>query len=219
MTSALAAAAMVTPPAAAATSAGGLWHFNDRAGSTTASDASGNNNLGYLREGVVAGAPGAAGTAFDFRAESGAWVEVPDRATLNPGGRSFTYAASVRLDVAPPVGVTYDIVRKGVTTTAGGEFKLEVAKDGIARCTAKDANKLVASVSGPRRNVANGAWHRISCSRSATAFRITVDGVSRTKTVTLGSISNTRSLSIGAKYGVEDRTPGFIDEVQLQIVG
>jgi hypothetical protein len=207
------------PPATAATGSGGLWHFDDPAGSRTALDSSGNNGVGLLREGVVAGVPGAVGTAFDFRAQEGGWVEIPDSPALNPGTRDFTVAASVKLDVPPPVGDTYDIVRKGVTKSVGGEFKLEVVKNGYARCTAKDGNRLVASVTGPRRNVADGAWHRITCVRTATSFKITVDGIVRTKLVNLGSISNTRSLSIGAKYGEEDRTPGAIDEVQFDIVG
>lgn len=214
--SALAAVtALPAQAAVAAEAGGGSWAFDETSG-TVAVDRSGFGNDGTLRGAVGLGQQGHAGTAFSFAAE-GSWVEVPSQDSLNPGTEDFTFTAWVNLATPPLNGATYDIVRKGLTTTKGGEFKVEVIKNGLVRCTTKDAAKVRGAITGPRVNVANGAWHQIGCARVGNTWRVIVDNKVRSKTIALGSISNTKSLSIGSKYGQEDGTPGLVDDVLLTI--
>jgi hypothetical protein len=203
--SAISAHAAVTP--------GGLWHLDETSGQV-ATDASGAHNDGTLHGGVVIGVAGVSGTAYDF-SKDGSWVEVPSSSSLNPGGDDFSVSAWVNLEVAPVKGTTYDIVRKGTVKSAGGEFKLEIIKNGYARCTARDADRNTVRVNSPRINLANGQWHQVTCVRSGSSWKIVTDGRTRSKTVSLGSVSNVVSLSIGSKYGNEDGTPGRVDEVQV----
>jgi hypothetical protein len=207
--------AMTAQSAGAMAAPQGLWHFDEPTGST-AFDSSGAVNNGTLRGRVGMGVAGHAGTAFSF-ATAGSWVEVPTATSLNPGARDFSFSAWINITRAPAKNVTYDIVRKGVTTTSGGEFKLEMVPGGRARCTAKDANGKRGSILGPSTNLADSRWHEVGCARVGSAWRVVVDGTVRSTTAGLGSISNTTSLSIGSKYGREDATPGLVDEVVLSI--
>ncbi len=52
--------------------------------------------------------------------------------------------------MAPSTGQTYDIARKGLAGTAGGEYRVETVPGGTVTCTAKDAARLGGVVgSGP----------------------------------------------------------------------
>lgn len=193
----------------------GSWHFDEKSGSTAA-DSSSADNDGTLRGKVGTGVGGYANTAFSF-ATAGSWVEVPNATSLNPGKRDFSFSAWINITQAPKNSATYDIVRKGVTTTSGGEFKLEIIKGGRARCTAKDAAGKRGAVVGPSTNLADGRWHKVGCARAGSAWRVVVDGTVRSTTAGLGSISNNRSLAIGSKYGTQDPTPGRVDEVVFSV--
>ncbi len=204
----------LAPPAAAAT-AGGTWHLDESSGSFV-QDSSGNGNNGTVRGRVALGLPGRVGGAFSF-ATPGSWVEVPSSASLNPGTSNFTMSASVYIGVVPGTGETYDIIRKGLAGTRTGEFKLEIVKGGLLRCTAKDSARVRGVITFPKVNVANGQWHEVGCARTGSMWRVILDGKVRSKTVAFGSIGNSKSLAIGSKYGNDDGTPGLVDEVQLSI--
>lgn len=205
------------PAAFAAISGGGSWHFDEPADESTAEDSSGYRNDGRLRGGVAAGQEGIRGNAYSF-ATDGSWVEVPSSESLNPGTSDFSYSAYVKLSLAPmKTGETYDIIRKGLVNTTGGEYKLEVVRYGRVACTAKDSDKVVARVVGPKTSVADNEWHFIGCERRGSAWRVTVDSAVKSKLVTFGSVSNSRSLSLGSKYGKEDATPGLVDEPKVTV--
>lgn len=207
--------AMTAQSATATAAQQGVWHFDERTGST-AFDSSGAGNHGTLRGRVGMGLAGYAGTAFSFTT-AGSWVEVPAATSLNPGARDFSFSAWINITQAPAKSVTYDIVRKGLTTTSGGEFKLEIIPGGRARCIAKDGAGKRGSIVGPSTNLADSSWHQVGCARVGSAWQVVVDGTVRSTTAALGSVSNSRSLSIGSKYGREDATPGLVDEVVLSI--
>jgi hypothetical protein len=209
-------AAAATAPADAATPPGAMWHLDETSPGAEALDSSGNANHGTLRGDVVTGLAGHLGTAYSFETP-GAWVEVPTHATLNPGTRNFAFSAWVNFSVAPGTGVTYDIVRKGLSATAGGEYKLEIINGGRVKCEAKDSARRRVVITGPRVSLADSQWHQIGCARVGSSWRVIIDGKVKSKSVTLGSVSNSKSLSIGSKYGQEDGTPGLVDQVQLTI--
>lgn len=213
--SATVAMTAAAPAASAASTAGGFWHLDETSGSV-AGDVSDNGNDGRIRGDVDLGLPGYLGTAYSFAAD-GSWIEVPTTDSLNPGAEDFSVLAWVKVDDAPGKGETYDIVRKGLAGTKGGEFKLEIVKNGLVRCTAKDSVRHRGAITGPRGDIADGRWHLVGCAREGSAWRVMVDGRTRSRDAGLGSISNTKSLSIGSKYGQQDAMPGLIDEVQLTI--
>jgi hypothetical protein len=212
----VASSVFTASPASAAPRNVGLWHFDEPTGATVALDGSGTGNAGKVRGGVVTGVSGRSGKAYSF-ARQGSWVEVPSTASLNPGHADFSYFADIKINTAPDRGQTYDIIRKGLASSSGGEYKVEIIYGGKIKCTAKDGAGLLAAITGPTHNYADGAWHRVGCSRVGSLWSVHVDAFSRSKTVELGNVSNTKSLSLGSKYGMEDATPGLVDEVQLSV--
>lgn len=69
-----------------------------------------------------------------------------------------------------------------------------------------------------RNRLGDGTWHQVGCRLTGNTWQVVVDGVVKgSSTVAFGSIGNTKSLSIGSKYGLEDGFPGRIDSVRLDI--
>ena len=108
----------------------------------------------------------------------------------------------------------------GFGGTVGGYFKLQ-APGGIVQCLFRGStgNGGVGSL----RKLNDGLWHIITCTRTATAVTMVVDGVqvSTLKHVT-GTISNTSALSIAGKLACDqikvtcDYWVGQMDYVEIQ---
>jgi hypothetical protein len=172
----------------------GLWHLDETAGST-AFDASGNGNDG------AASNVGMDGSGYLFDGSSSV-VVVPTSDSLNPGTSAFSFSVTFRTSVAPGAGLDYDLMRKGLTTTSGGEYKVEILQaNGKSRalCVVKDSAKKALQIRG-NTDLADGRVHTITCSRTATGLTVIVDGLApRTKSGATGSISNSAPVSLGAK--------------------
>ncbi len=181
-----------------------------------ATDSSGNGNHGVIQGSPTLGLRGHSGTAYSFD-DRGSWVSVPSTASLRPGNGDFLFAAWVNFKVAPTPGETFDIVRKGLADSFSGEFKVEIIPGGHVKCSAKDADAVEASISGPDTNLADGRWHRIGCARTGPRWSVIVDGTVSSKAGGLGAIGNSSPLSIGSKYGLEDLPRGRVDEVVMYI--
>jgi hypothetical protein len=213
----LATAALVvfTGEAQAATT-GALWKMEQK----PLLDSSGNGNNGTASAGITI-VPGRVGNGYGFNGRNSV-ASVPDKPSLDPGTATLRITASVRFSVAPPPSVVdYDLVRKGLSGTAGGTWKMEIfppqpGGPGTAYCQFQDANKKSASIRDTR-NLADGQWHTITCLKTATAISVIVDGVTRSRAAALGSISNSNAVTIGAKPGGGDRYLGHMDEVSIQI--
>ncbi|MBA2560854.1 MAG: hypothetical protein H0V07_13405 [Propionibacteriales bacterium] len=198
-----------TSTAAAAATFGAHWAFDEPASPppTTAFDSSGNNNNG-TNENIAA-----TGTSYAFNGTSSR-VVVPDGSanSLDPGTADFTFSVTVTTDL-PAAGTDYDLLRKGLASTAGGDYKAEILNvNGVPKafCLVKDSLKRVASVRGggaTGHRLDDGFAHTISCVKTSTSVTLTVDpGTAFTKTykktvTTLGSVSNAADLTIGAKSG------------------
>jgi len=219
-TLALSVAAVVSGhPAFAATSQAALWHLDETGGGSALDSSGRNDGTPYS---VVTGVPGAANTAYRFDGTSSR-VVVPSSVSLNPGLADFSFGAVARLTVKPASsGDTYDVLRKGLSFTAGGEYKLEVVNvNGVARarCIAKDSAGRVARLTHSK-SLADGAWHQLACARTGSVWAVTVDGATTSKTLPLGSVGNSSALSIGAKLGGKtggDWFRGDLDEAHLEI--
>jgi hypothetical protein len=173
------------------------WLFNEPAGTPpTALDSSPNKNNGTNFD------ISSDGNAYSFNGSSSR-VIVKDSPTLDPGTANFSFGVSgLAIGQGPAVGETYDVLRKGLSTTTGGDYKLEIAESNgaaLARCIVKDAQKVPAIIRAGTDLV--GGTHTVVCKRIGNSVSIVIDGTTRgTKTVTaLGTVSNGADLAIGAK--------------------
>jgi hypothetical protein len=187
-----------TATATAGTVDAAVWAMDETSG-TTMADSSGNGNDGTTYNVVMTG-----DTGYVFHPEARSKVVVPDSPTLDPGSAGFSYSVDLQSEKVPASGTDYDVIRKGVGSTSGGEYKLEIvyAKgQGRAFCLVKDAAGTSATIKGVT-NVTDGAVHTVTCTKTATSLVLQVDGLApRTRTVStgIGSISNSSALVIGAK--------------------
>jgi hypothetical protein len=182
-------------PAAAASTVVAQWNMNETSG-TAMLDSSGNGNNGTTYNVTRLGSGG-----YSFNGTTSK-VVVQNSSTLNPGTSDFSYSVTVQTSRVPPSGTDYDLIRKGISSTSGGEYKLEIVYStggGKAFCLAKDNAKVSATVKGTT-NVTDGQVHTLTCQKTSTGLSLVVDhGTPRTKVVSLGSISNNSPLTISAK--------------------
>ena len=186
-----------------------LWNMGDSG--STMSDSSGHGHTGTLHN-VSTGQPGtSSGKAFGFFSHP-SYVSVPSSSDLNPGTSSFSFTVHVKFSATP--SGDYDVLRKGLSTTDGGSYKVEILSGGNAFCDFRGSS-AEGSVSRSG-NLANGAWHTITCARTSSSVKLTVDGATSSKSVSTGSISNTGSLYIGAKSSSGgDQYSGVVDRVSV----
>jgi hypothetical protein len=177
------------------------WKLNELTG-TTAFDSSANGNDGTSFH-VARDGSGYTFNGVDSR------VIVPSSASLNPGSANFSFGVTVVMDDPPsPVGETFDVLRKGLVTNKGGDYKFEVKNvkgKALARCVVKsiraDGTKVLASIQGTK-TLADGLPHAVTCEKTSTSITLVVDSLpARTKAFPggLGSTSNGADLALGAK--------------------
>ena len=202
-------------PAQAAMTAA-LYHMSDP---SVLVDSSGNGNNGTTT--AITSVPGTAGRGYHFNGQNSVAV-VPDSASLNPGTQNFRVTLRARFTVVPSAAVgDYDLIRKGLAGTIGGEWKMEILPAagntvGNAFCHFQDAATVKADARSTR-NLADGAWHTIACVKTASAVKVVVDGVTTSVPAQLGSISNNKAMGIGAKVEGGDQYLGDLDEVNIQV--
>jgi hypothetical protein len=192
-----------------------VWGMNETSG-TVMTDSSGHLNVGTLKN-IALGVPGVIGTGFGFNGTTSR-VIVKNSASLNPGLADITVTVHVATTSLPVKDS--DLLRKGYQKTVGGDYKVEVVNAaGVAeaRCyfrgTLKSYQKTVAVP-----NLLNGVYHTIICQKTATTVVMTVDGKVYKHTTTLGSITNTSSLILGAYSSGStsgDWFKGSLDEVSI----
>jgi hypothetical protein len=218
--------ALAAPADAAATRTTALWNMNEAAGATTMVDSSGNGRNGTVGSDVQTGVSvlGAVGYRFPFilpnqpPARPQHLVTVPDNPLLDPD--TADYAVTVRYRTTRNFG---NVLQKGQNGAAGGYWKFE-QPNGFITCLFRNGSGVQRAVQSPRA-LNDGAWHTVRCERTATALTLTVDGavVRRAALATpLGSIANSRPLSIGGKLNCDQDTitcdyfVGDIDYVRIQ---
>lgn len=193
---------------------GGIWRMEDP---TQMLDVSGNDNHGTTTD--IRKTRGFEDKGYRFNGSSSI-VTVPSSDSLNPGEEDLLLTAYVKFDKAPSKAVgDYDLIRKGVSATPGGDYKMEIlpSKNNTqakAFCFFKDSSKTVGQiVAGP--NLADGAWHELACAKTETEVQLSVDRTTYTEEVSLGSISNDNPVTVGAKTPGADPYKGSMDEVSM----
>lgn len=203
--------------ALAATTTVGLWPFNEVSG-IVAHDISGNRNNGRIGSGITIGQTGHFSNSFKLNSGH---ITVPSAASLNPGGRSFHYTIWFKTITAPAPKRDYDLFRKGLSSSGGGDYKAEIIVDahGMTRASCGFMSKTGYAyevISTNTTTVTNGAWHSLTCRKTTTAISLNLDGVSVTQPAQITTISNTAPLAIGAKDTAGgDQYIGFLDQVGL----
>jgi hypothetical protein len=183
------------------------WHMDEASG-TVMHDAVGGHD-GTL-SGVTPGVPGFSGTAFAFTRGT---VTVPSAAALNPG--SATLRITIHLNTTQaPATPDWDIIRKGLFDSAGGEYKVEYQPSGQASCGFIGSARSSELIAGPALN--DGAWHTVTCVSNASGIQLIVDGATFSKAGAVGAISNTADLVIGAHPGSEF-FQGSLDEASISV--
>jgi Concanavalin A-like lectin/glucanases superfamily len=192
--------------------------MDERAGSSTMLDSSGRGNNG-ISQNVAEGQPGVTAAsdptdlAFGFDGAA-SYVKVPDSSSLDPGSSDLSITASAKFTQQPGANLDYDVLRKGLAATTGGDFKMEIMDTGQAFCLFKGSNGVGRIKNGP--DLSDGSWHSLECVKTGTTVELTVDGTTYRKAAAVGSIANGSALYIGAKPG-DDYMDGLIDEVQLDV--
>jgi hypothetical protein len=185
-----------------------LWHMDETSG-TVMHDAVASHD-GTLFS-VQLGVPGFAGTAFGFTGSS--YASVPSASDLNPGSATVTITIHLKT-TSVPATPDWDLIRKGLYTSAGGEFKMEYQPTGQASCGFKGSSNYGELITGPALN--DGQWHTVQCVKTSSDIKLIVDGQSFSKAFNIGSIANSDAVPIGARPGSE-YFKGSLDEAGIQV--
>jgi hypothetical protein len=157
--------------------------------------------------------PGVIGGAVQFTGAPSSGV-AEGTGNFNPGVADFAMSL-VFTSRAIPSGVGYsgNLIQKG-RSYSQGQVKLQLvpAHGGTVLCTVKgsDGARLLPS----RVNVDDGKWHTASCWREGSRIGLTVDGVTRTDTLDVGTIASLEPVRVGNKSalaGASDQHVGAND--------
>jgi hypothetical protein len=165
-------------------------------------------------------------------------VEYPDRCTLqrerdcprailegerddalNPGARPVRYGASILMTHAD-LADGANVMQKGYSVGGVSQFKLQVDhRQGHPSCVIASRARIYRAE--PPIDVADGAWHDLTCARSANRLVMIVDGVSLASVPVPPSLSiaNAEPLRVGGKGANRgnDQFAGRLDNVFLSI--
>jgi hypothetical protein len=150
-------------------------------------------------------------------------VVVPDHGSLDPANKEIVLRASVRVSGASMDDDSYDIVRKGLVTTPGGDYKMEIyrtsnRKVGKLHCLFKGSRGTVQKWAKP--DLVDGRWHTLACIKKRNSVVARVDGGrSFTRRGSAGSIANSSRVMVGAKQvaSLDDVFDGSMNFVSIYI--
>ena len=191
------------------------WQMNETSGLMMI-DSSGNNNNGTptdVRQ---------TGSTYVFNGSTSR-VAVPDHASLDPQENDITLTARVMVNGGSLDDDSYDVVRKGLVTTEGGDYKMEIKRKhkdptvGELHCLFKGTGGTVSRVARP--DIVDGNWHTLKCIKRSDSVVAKVDGRSFTSTGSAGSISKSTNVMVGAKTvdPLDDMFDGSMDFVSIEI--
>lgn len=201
---------------------------------TVVHDQSGNGNDGVVRAaygGWVKSVADGGGVVADFPGKCSsepcpnALIEVADNPSLDPGTAPFRWGARIKLQ-PNETDDGENIVQKGTWGQAGGQWKLQVDKSrGLPSCVVSGRVPgqgsdrrvvLIASI-----GIADGSWHRVVCSRSASAVEIVIDGVARgSVAMPAVTLASSAPVTIGAKSVKpqdNDQFHGLLDDIFMTV--
>ncbi len=189
------------------------WQMDETSGQML--DSSGNNNNGTPKDVVRTG------SAYVFNGST-SYVLVPDSDSLDPAEKDITLSAGVKVTDTPMDDDSYDIVRKGLVTTPGGDYKMEIKRAanptvGKLHCLFKGDGGTVDIVAP--QDIVDGNRHTLECIKTSTSVVARVDGSVSTKAGSAGSIANGSAVLVGAKTAdpLDDTFDGSMGFVSIEI--
>jgi Concanavalin A-like lectin/glucanases superfamily len=203
---------MASPAAWAALVKAADWRMNERSGRMI--DSSRNHNHGSPKHVVRTG------STYVFNGSTSR-VAVPDDKSLDPAARGITLRASVRVAGRGLDDDSYDVVRKGLSGTPGGHYKMEIIRTdptvGNLYCLFKGTKGKVNRLAQP--DIVDRKWHTLACTKTRNSVVARVDGRSYTRRGSAGSISNQKEVLIGAKTTnpLDDVFHGSMNRVSIDI--
>jgi hypothetical protein len=138
-------------------------------------------------------------------------VSVPSTSSLNAGSRRIKITIHLQTS-SKPATPDWDLIRKGVYSSPGGEFKVEYQPSGQATCAFK-GSKYAELTAGP--SLADNKWHTVVCIKEPSSIQLVVDGKIFSKSVTIGPISNSDPVVLGAHPGSEF-FKGKLDQASIE---
>jgi hypothetical protein len=211
------------------------WQMNEASGSGQMLDSSPNGNNGTptdVDQGVqedIEPLPGGDGinesTTYVFNGST-SHVLVPDADSLDPQANDITLTARVMVNGQSLDDDSYDVVRKGLVTTAGGDYKMEIKRKskldpsvGKLHCFFRGSGGTVRKVARP--DIVDGNWHTLECIKTSGSVVARVDGGrSFTQAGSAGSIANASNVMVGGKQvdpRPDDMFDGSMDFVSIDI--
>lgn len=173
------------------------WNLDEQGVNPVAVDSTGLGHTGTGAGGVVGDGSGYTFDGVDDR------VVVADAHDLDPGTANFSFGVTLSMATPPANGETYDVLRKGLASTKGGNYKLEVK--GVkgharARCVVKDGTRHIAAILAPT-NLEGGGLHTVRCTRTGNSVSIRIDALTpKVRTIALlESVANASNVALGAK--------------------
>jgi hypothetical protein len=210
---------VMASPAWAGLAKGANWEMNEAPGQMMM-DSSGNNNNGTPTDVDQTGMPPG---HYVFNGTTSN-VDVPDSNSLDPLDKDITLKASVLVNGASLDDDSYDIVRKGLSSTSGGDYKMEIKRKSLSDPTVGRLHCLFKGTGGRVNKVAkldivDGNWHTLECIKTSNSVVAKVDGRSYTSTGSAGSITNSSNVLVGAKTKnpSDDVFDGSMDFVSIVI--
>ena len=205
---------MASPAAWAAVVDAAHWQMNEASGQMI--DSSANANHGSPTDVLQTGSD------YLFNGSTSR-VAVADDDSLDPLQKTITLRAQVMVPNEPMDDDSYDVVRKGLSATPGGDYKMEIIRSnadptvGRLHCLFKGTGGRVRKVAPP--DVVDGKLHRLSCTKTPTSVVARVDEQPYTKTGSAGSISNPKEVLVGAKTTnpFDDVFEGSMNYVSIDI--
>ena len=205
---------LIASPAWAVLPKAADWRMNERSGKMI--DSSRHHNKGTPRH-----LARRTGSTYVFNGRTSR-VVVPDHRSLDPANKEIVLRASVRVSGASMDDDSYDIVRKGLVTSPGGDYKMEIyrtsnRKVGKLHCLFRGSRGTVQEMA--KRDLVDGRWHTLACIKKRNSVVARVDGKSYTQRGSAGSISNARAVVVGAKTAnpLDDVFDGSMNFVSIYI--
>lgn len=196
------------------------WAMDETSGRKMTDSAGGHDGRW---KGVGTGLPGHAGRAYAFDGRSSyAFVRSVD--ALNPGPRDIRLTVWMKTRDKPDRS-DWDLFRKGYAYRSPGRYKVEYQPTGRASCDFADrAQSHGAGRLSGGPDLADGRWHRVTCTKTSRMISLTVDShIIATKKVGLGQIANSDPVVLGAYRRPGGSPPhggffrGMLDEAVIEM--
>jgi hypothetical protein len=155
-------------------------------------------------------------------------VTIPSSSVFAVGTQPFSFSVWLRTTTVPLAdsGATkncdFDVVRRS------SRWKLELLPRGTSpnrygapHCAwtgVLNGTTVSAGLSASGSDVTDGAWHQVTCARTASGEQLIVDGVVKaTSSVNVGAISSTAPIYVARNPSKDDYYEGLLDDLAFTV--